>query len=182
MVRTNVKYMISNKEETRFLTDPVAKSFSKYRENAYEWDTEKSAQFVADKLPNAKVMKSLSYMADVDECLMMDTETIQNFLDIVKESRATVTDLEQRLDILNRQIVDIEHFIQFKDLNVPSGFKAYKLLQTKRRERGYIKGKLRIARDINSLKIDEGTLEALVRLFKSELIYKPRELNFEDMI
>lgn len=182
MVKTDMKFIVSNKDETNFLTDPITKSFSRHRENAHEWYNEKSAQFVADKLPNAKVIKSYSYMADVDECLLMDVEAIQNFLDIVKESRDNPQNLERQLDILNRQIVDIEHFIQFKDLNVPSGYKAYKLLQTKRRERGYLKGKLRISKDINSLNIDEGVLESLVKLFKEQLVYKPRELNFEDML
>lgn len=181
-----VKYAVCDEYETKFLTDPVTKAFSKFRENAYEWENQKTAEYVVEQLKKTnnvcKVIESYTYSADVDSSLLMDTDTIEHFLDIVKESKTSVGLLEQRLDILNRQITDIEHYIQFKDLNVPSGFKIYKKLQVKRRERAYVKGKLRIARDINSLKINEETLEALVRLFRSELTYRPRELNFEEMI
>lgn len=185
-IETIVKYAVCDINETKFLTDPVTKAFSKYRENAYEWDNEKSAQYIVEQMKKTsqpcKVIKSYTYSADIDECLMMDVKAIEAFLDIVKESKSTVTTLEQRLDTLNRELTDIEHYIQFKDLNVPGGYKIYKKLQSKRRERAYVKGKLRIARDVNSLKIDENTLESLVRLFKQELTYRPREINFEDMI
>jgi hypothetical protein len=183
MIETEVKYIICDSTEQNFLTDPVTKAMSKYRENAYEWEMKKSAEAVLPKVaPGCKVIESYTYKADVDDCLMMDCQTIENFLDIVKESQTQVPILERRLDVLNRQITDIEHFIQFKDLNVPSGYKIYKKLQEKRRDRAFVKGKIRILKDIRNLRIDDKVLEDLVKLFKEQLTYKPRELNFEEML
>jgi hypothetical protein len=183
MIETEVKYIICDGAEQNFLTDPVTKAMSKYRENAYEWEMKKSAEAVLPKVATGcKVIESYTYKADVDDCLMMDVDTIENFLDIIKESQTQIPILERRLEILNRQITDIEHFIQFKDLNVPSGFKIYKKLQEKRRDRAFVKGKLRILRDVRNLKIDDKVLEDLVKLFRQELTYKPRELNFEEML
>lgn len=183
MIETEVKYIICDSAEQNFLTDPVTKAMSKYRENAYEWEMKKSAEAVLPKVaPGCKVIESYTYKADVDDCLMMDCQTIENFLDIVKESQTQVPILERRLDILNRQITDIEHFIQFKDLNVPSGYKIYKKLQEKRRDIAFVKGKIRILKDIRGLRIDDKVLEDLVKLFKEQLTYKPRELNFEEML
>lgn len=87
-------------------------------------------------------------------------------------------ELSEKLKTVQAKIVDMEHYIEFKNLNASDGWKAYKLLQDLLKERRNYKDQLMILGFIENTKIDPKPLHMLSQRISGlkTRVYAPRAL------
>lgn len=87
--------------------------------------------------------------------------------------------VSQRLSAIDQEICDIQHYIEFNQFNAADGYKAYKLLHSKLKERRIIKNdfqKFQILSDSKVSDIFDGTLDKRLRETDNK-VYTPRVLK-----
>lgn len=186
------RYIITNGE--KFVKNQNATSLTTVSDDAYMWALKVSAENVLSDVKNRssnsqyanidssyKVEPVYIYISDIEPDILDDLNTIKVFTDIVKDSADREEDLLSQLSKIDRELSDIEHFIEFVDLNGVDGFKVYKKMQALRKVRREIKHRLKIVQTINSQSIDPEVLKRLVKGFDN-IYYKPREVDFEDIL
>lgn len=79
----------------------------------------------------------------------MNEVNVYDFNEMLKQVNTFMTDLPRRIEQVKMQIdyvqgeqQDIEHYMEFVDLNASEGFKAYKQLQDVRKRRRKLKDEL----------------------------------------
>lgn len=179
---TDGEIWVENNTASKLTTD---------REEANTWSSETSAQNVLkdamnrsnnSKLSNSfKVVQYNIYESDLDPVDIETIKTLQNFVDIIFESKETASNLAEELRRVDRELSDLEHFIEFTDLDIRRGFKAYKKLQTLRQTRRELKRRLKLAKEINSQNIDPNVIKSVISYLKN-VNYRPRELDFNDIL
>lgn len=178
------RYIITNGE--KFVKNQNATSLTTVSDDAYMWALKVSAENVLSDVKNRssnsqyanidssyKVEPVYIYISDIEPDILDDLNTIKVFTDIVKDSADREEDLLSQLSKIDRELSDIEHFIEFVDLNGVDGFKVYKKMQALRKVRREIKHRLKIVQTINSQSIDPEVLKRLVKGFDN-IYYKPR--------
>lgn len=187
-----VKYVIT--DEAKYVKNQNATSLTDNPEDAYMWSLRSSAENVLSDarnrsensqhahINNAYRVEEVSvYKQDVGADILDDLNIINLFADIVRDSAEREEELLSHLSKIDRELSDIEHYIEFVDLNGVDGFKVYKKMQNLRQFRREIKYRLKIMHDINSQSIDPDVLKRLVQYFKN-LYYKPRVTDFDDIL
>lgn len=177
------KYMITDRE--KYVTDSNAVHISTNADSAYLWSSKTAAENVmkySSRLDNTYKVEELNlYKSDISKDILSDISVIQSFLDIVIDSAEHEEDLSEMLSKIDREVSDIEHFIEFVDVDVIKGFKLYKRIQELKQQRRDVKYKLRIAKDINSQSIDPEVLRKLIKYFNENLYYRPKIVDFDNM-
>lgn len=87
--------------------------------------------------------------------------------------------LAQKLSIVDREICDITHYIEFNRLSAAKGYEAYKMLQNKLLERRVIKddfAKFQMLSEAKVSDIFDGTLEKKLSALDTKM-YTPRVLK-----
>lgn len=97
------------------------------------------------------------------------------FLDV----DARYAHLGEDLSTVDREITDLNHYIEFNDLNACNGFKMYKELQGRLRRRRAIKDEIRVLSSIRCCKIAKSEINEVRRTVYelSQRKYAPRELT-----
>lgn len=186
------RYIITNFEQ--FVKNQNATSLTTVSDDAYMWSLKTSAENVlsdaknrSSNSPHATIDNSYKvepvyiYVSDIEPDISNDLDTIKLFADIVQDSAEREESLLAQLSKVDRELSDIEHFIEFVDLNGVDGFKIYKKMQSIRQIRREIKHRLKIVQTINSQSIDPEVLKRLVKGFRN-IYYKPREVDFDDIL
>lgn len=186
------RYIITNCEQ--FVKNQNATSLTSNSDDAYMWTLKTSAENVlsdaknrSSNSPHATIDNSYKvepvyiYVSDIEPDISSDLDTIKLFADIVQDSAEREESLLAQLSKVDRELSDIEHFIEFVDLNGVDGFKIYKKMQALRQIRREIKHRLKIVQTINSQSIDPEVLKRLVKGF-GNIYYKPREVDFDDIL
>jgi hypothetical protein len=186
------RYIISNGEQ--FVKNQNATSLTTVSDDAYMWTLKTSAENVlsdaknrSSNSPHATIDNSYKvepvyiYVSDIEPDISNDLDTIKLFADIVQDSAEREESLLAQLSKVDRELSDIEHFIEFVDLNGVDGFKIYKKMQSIRQIRREIKHRLKIVQTINSQSIDPEVLKRLVKGF-GNIYYKPREVDFDGIL
>ncbi len=186
------RYIITNGEQ--FVKNQNATSITSNSDDAYMWTLKTSAENVlsdaknrSSNSPHATIDNSYKvepvyiYISDIEPDISDDLNTIRLFADIVQDSAEREESLLAQLSKVDRELSDIEHFIEFVDLNGVDGFKIYKKMQSIRQIRREIKHRLKIVQTINSQSIDPEVLKRLVKGF-GNIYYKPREVDFDDIL
>lgn len=186
------RYMITNGEQ--FVKNQNATAITSNSDDAYMWSLKTSAENVlsdaknrSSNSPHATIDNSYKvepvyiYVSDIEPDISNDLDTIRLFADIVQDSAEREESLLAQLSKVDRELSDIEHFIEFVDLNGVDGFKIYKKMQSIRQIRREIKHRLKIVQTINSQSIDPEVLKRLVKGF-GNIYYKPREVDFDDIL
>ena len=186
------RYMITNGEQ--FVKNQNATAITSNSDDAYMWSLKTSAENVLADARNRssnsshasidnsyKVEPVYIYVSDIEPDISNDLDTIKLFADIVQDSAEREESLLAQLSKVDRELSDIEHFIEFVDLNGVDGFKIYKKMQSIRQIRREIKHRLKIVQTINSQSIDPEVLKRLVKGF-GNIYYKPREVDFDDIL
>ncbi len=186
------RYIITNGEQ--FVKNQNATSLTSNSDDAYMWTLRASAENVLSDAKNRssnsphatidnsyKVESVYIYVSDIEPDISDDLDTIKLFADIVQDSAEREESLLAQLSKVDRELSDIEHFIEFVDLNGVDGFKIYKKMQSIRQIRREIKHRLKIVQTINSQSIDPEVLKRLVKGF-GNIYYKPREVDFDDIL
>lgn len=191
-IDTIYKYMIAG--DDGYISNSNGTGVTPNRDNAYLWSTPEAAENVLRDARNRKessghpkigndfeVAAVKLYEKDIPDDIIMDLEVVKQFIDIVVDSADREQDLKDALSNVDRQLSDIEHFIEFTDLNARDGFKIYSKMKHLRRYRRDIKYRLKIIDSINSQNIDPEVLKRMVSYFKN-LTYQPREIDFDEML
>lgn len=186
------RYIITDGEQ--FVKNQNATSISSNSDDAYMWALKTSAENVlsdarnrSSNSPHATIDNSYKvepvyiYVSDIEPDISYDLNTIKLFADIVQDSAEREESLLAQLSKVDRELSDIEHFIEFVDLNGVDGFRIYKKMQSIRQIRREIKHRLKIVQTINSQSIDPEVLKRLVKGF-GNIYYKPREVDFDDIL
>lgn len=85
----------------------------------------------------------------------------------------------EELSFVDRELSDINHYIEFCNLNAAQGWKAYKMIKERRIKRRSIKNEIQILNIILDKKIsDTVTNEILESMSKMDKrTYEPRVMN-----
>lgn len=107
---------------------------------------------------------------DEEEYSKLKSEVSQEVLTNIREQK---TELLKQLDLKDREILDVLHYIEFSRLNACDGYKAYRLIKKKRLERRIIKDKIEVLEELDT-SINSIIQNVFDRL--SNRKYNPREL------
>ncbi len=113
-------------------------------------------------------------------------ENIQRWLDKVSELNGLRNDATKRkeelckqLSDVDKELSDINHYIEFCNLNAAQGYKAYKMVKERRIKRRSIKNELAVVDAILEKKISDSIKEEIEKVIHGldERTYTPRILN-----
>lgn len=116
----------------------------------------------------------------------MISENIQRWLDKVSELNGLRNDATKRkeelckqLSDVDKELSDINHYIEFCNLNAAQGYKAYKMVKERRVKRRSIKNELVVVDAILEKRISDSITEEIEKVVHSldERTYTPRILN-----
>lgn len=117
---------------------------------------------------------------------VMVAENIQKWIDKITDLNGLATDalhrkeeLYEELSFVDMELSDINHYIEFCNLNAAQGWKAYKMIKERRIKRRSIKNEIQILNIILDKKIsDTVTNEILESMSKMDKrTYEPRVMN-----
>lgn len=117
---------------------------------------------------------------------VMVAENIQKWINKITDLNGLATDtlhrkeeLCEELSFVDRELSDINHYIEFCNLNAAQGWKAYKMIKERRIKRRSIKNEIQILNIILDKKIsDTVTNEILESMSKMDKrTYEPRVMN-----
>ena len=113
-------------------------------------------------------------------------ENIQHWIDKIDGLNGLATEalhrkyeLVQQLSKVDQELSDVNHYIEFCNLNAAQGYKAYKMIKDRRIERRSIKNELQILEIILSKKISETATDEIQKAIAGmdQRTYEPRVLN-----
>lgn len=151
----------------------------------------------------SKALKSVFHVEKIDkppalikqishEEVKSNTETvsvaanIQYWLDKVSglnglaaEALHRKEELINQLSEVDKELCDINHYIEFCNLNAAQGYKAYKMIKDRRMKRRSIKNELDVLNMILGKKLSESVTNEITNavLGMDKRIYEPRVLN-----
>ncbi len=103
---------------------------------------------------------------------------INTMTDFVLDAEARKDELNKEMSDIDKEITDIQHYIELNNLNAYQGFLAYKMLQGRLRKRRKIKNELHVLSQLGSCKIDSAMLIDVQNAIKEldNKTYTPRIL------
>lgn len=127
---------------------------------------------------NADVVKRLCEEPVGESCADELEERLSDFAKFVNEKLLQHDSLAKEQSIIDLEITDIEHYIEFHDLNAYQGWLIFKLLQQKLRERRVIKDSIIAITALEDCGIDTSAIRhAAVRIGNlKKRKYTPRAL------
>ena len=148
-----------------------------------------------NKRNKCKVVEASTIVSKPTVVSVADVPKVINhsvFNDIMEKFRAVATiefeaaraENNARLSQVDKEITDIQHYIEFNKLNAIEGYKAYKMLRDKLLERRAIKDDYSKFQVLTSAKVSDifdGTLDENLKALENKT-YTPRILNelFDD--
>lgn len=116
----------------------------------------------------------------VGESFLEETsQTLKSFADFISQKRSLQNSLSEEMGKVEREIIDIEHYIEFNNLNAYQGWLAFKLLQQRLRRRRVIKDNIQALGYIECGHVNTDELRHGASCIDglSGRRYKPRELG-----
>ena len=113
-------------------------------------------------------------------------ENIQRWIDKIDGLNGLATEalhrkdeLVQQLSKVDQELSDVNHYIEFCNLNAAQGYKAYKMIKDRRIKRRSIKNELQVVDIILSKKISETATDEIKKAIDGmdQRTYEPRVLN-----
>lgn len=113
-------------------------------------------------------------------------ENIQRWIDKIDGLNGLATEalhrkdeLVQQLSKVDQELSDVNHYIEFCNLNAAQGYKAYKMIKDRRIKRRSIKNELQVVDIILSKKICETATDEIQKAIAGmdQRTYEPRVLN-----
>ena len=115
-----------------------------------------------------------------------NSENIQYWIDKISDLNGLVSEALHRKDNLlsqlskiDQELSDIDHYIEFVNLNAAQGYKAYKMIKDRRIIRRSIKNELDVLNIILGKKISETATDEIQKAISGmdKRTYEPRVLN-----
>jgi hypothetical protein len=106
-------------------------------------------------------------------------EGLNSMTEFVMDAEERREELSQAMSEIDKEITDIQHYIEFNDMNAYQGWLAYKMLQNRLKKRRKIKNELQVLTQLGGCKIDSSMLEDITKAIKDmgNRIYTPRVLT-----
>ena len=114
---------------------------------------------------------------------VMVTDNIQRWLDklsdlngLAKEATERKEELLGMLSRVDKELTDVNHYIEFSNLNIVEGYKAYKMVQDGRKRRRSIKNELTVLEIILGKRIGESITDEIMKAVEGldGRLYEPR--------
>ena len=115
-----------------------------------------------------------------------NSENIQYWIDKVSDLNGLASealhrkdDLLSQLSKVDQELSDIDHYIEFVNLNAAQGYKAYKMIKDRRIIRRSIKNELEVLNKKKNKKISETATDEIQKAISGmdKRTYEPRVLN-----
>lgn len=134
-----------------------------------------------------KLIKQISQETVQENTEKVSTaENVQRWIDKIEGLNGLATEalhrkdeLVQQLSKVDQELSDVNHYIEFCNLNAAQGYKAYKMIKDRRIKRRSIKNELQVVDIILSKKICETATDEIQKAIArmDQRTYEPRVLN-----
>lgn len=134
-----------------------------------------------------KLIKQISQETVQENTEKVSTaENVQRWIDKIEGVNGLATEalhrkdeLVQQLSKVDQELSDVNHYIEFCNLNAAQGYKAYKMIKDRRIKRRSIKNELQVVDIILSKKICETATDEIQKAIAGmdQRTYEPRVLN-----
>lgn len=134
-----------------------------------------------------KLIKQISQETVQENTKKVSTaENVQRWIDKIEGLNGLATEalhrkdeLVQQLSKVDQELSDVNHYIEFCNLNAAQGYKAYKMIKDRRIKRRSIKNELQVVDIILSKKICETATDEIQKAIAGmdQRTYEPRVLN-----
>ena len=134
-----------------------------------------------------KLIKQISQETVQENTEKVSTaENVQRWIDKIEGLNGLATEalhrkdeLVQQLSKVDQELSDVNHYIEFCNLNAAQGYKAYKLIKDRSIKRRSIKNELQVVDIILSKKICETATDEIQKAIAGmdQRTYEPRVLN-----
>lgn len=103
---------------------------------------------------------------------------LQDVFSLTNDAQNRFVELNDALSTVDKKITDVQHYIEFNNLNASEGWKCFNLLQSLLRERRTIKDERETLKKILDYGFNKKNIEQLCKELKTtkEKIYTPRAL------
>lgn len=149
--------------------------------NAQDSELKGSADAGADICLGAHIdaVKELGAQPVGDSYLEDISSTLKSFADYINQKRRLLNELTDEMGKVDREIVDIQHYIELNDLNAYQGWLAFKLLQQRLRRRRVLKDNIQAIGYIECGHVNTGELKHAASCIDGleGRQYTPRELR-----
>ena len=135
----------------------------------------------------SKLIKQISQETAQENTERVSTaENIQRWINKINGLNGLATEalhrkdeLVQQLSKVDQELSDVNHYIEFCNLNAAQGYKAYKMIKDRRIKRRSIKNELQVVDIILSKKISETATDEIKKAIDGmdQRTYEPRVLN-----
>lgn len=135
----------------------------------------------------SKLIKQISQETAQENTERVSTaENIKRWIDKIDGLNGLATEalhrkdeLVQQLSKVDQELSDVNHYIEFCNLNAAQGYKAYKMIKDRRIKRRSIKNELQVVDIILSKKISETATDEIQKAIAGmdQRTYEPRVLN-----
>lgn len=95
-----------------------------------------------------KRYKNLKNENDLTKCINRLVNKFTEVSDIIKESKERLNSLSKDLSIVDRELSDIRHYVEFSKLNASQGYNAYKMERERLIRRRAIKDEMELIKAI----------------------------------
>lgn len=134
---------------------------------------------------DVKTTKNMDVVKNIVNKNIVDTEIstwltkVDAFIELTENVEARIVELVELLSTTDKEICDIQHYIEFGSLNAYQGWLATSMLQNRLRQRRKYKDELAALNLIKSCKIDSKSIENLHKAVDGlgERKYSPRVLS-----
>lgn len=106
-------------------------------------------------------------------------ENIENIKKIVSDAENRRSELSDLLSGIDKEITDIEHYIELKETDEHAAISTYEMLKNRLKNRRKIKNELSILRQLSICKMDVSTIDELLKYISdiNNQTYTPRVLK-----
>lgn len=124
-------------------------------------------------------VKSNTETVSVAENIQYWVDKVSGLNGLASEALHRKEELINQLSEVDKELCDINHYIEFCNLNAAQGYKAYKMIKDRRVKRRSIKNELEVLNMILGKKLSESVTNEITNAVSGmdKRIYEPRVLN-----
>lgn len=124
-------------------------------------------------------VKSNTETVSVAENIQYWVDKVSGLNGLATEALHRKEELINQLSEVDKELCDINHYIEFCNLNAAQGYKAYKMIKDRRVKRRSIKNELEVLNMILGKKLSESVTNEITNAVSrmDKRIYEPRVLN-----
>lgn len=125
---------------------------------------------------NTDVQNDICFRNILDDNIEEWLSKINTIMDVMSGSDARQQELNGKLSEIDKEIVDVEHYIEFGKFNAYQGWMCFKMLQNFLKQRRKYKNEMQVLNLIKQCRFDRNSLTALAKTISDiqNKCYTPR--------